>query len=79
LRIVASAGKHGVAEDDILHAVAHPLRTYTDQGDFSLVIVIGPARNVIVVEVGAVMRRTILGWSMRSLPGASTGPEPRER
>ena len=54
MRIVASARKHGLAAEDILHAVAHPLRTYTDQGDFGLVMVIGPARNGIVIEVGVV-------------------------
>ena len=54
MRIVASARKHGVADDDILHAVAHPLRTYTDQGDFGLVMVIGPARSGVVLEVGLV-------------------------
>ena len=39
------ARQRGVAEDGVLHAVAHPLRTCTDQGDFSLVMVIGPAQR----------------------------------
>ena len=55
MRIVASARKHGVADEDILHAVAHPLRTCTDQGDFDLVMVVGPARSgVVLIEVGVV-------------------------
>ncbi len=54
MRIAASARKHGVAAADILHAVAHPLRTFTDQGDLSLVMVVGPARNGVILEVGLV-------------------------
>lgn len=54
MRIAASARKHGVADADILHAVAHPLRAFTDQGDLSLVMVIGPARNGVVLEIGLV-------------------------
>lgn len=54
MRIAASARKHGVADADIVHAVTHPLRTFTDQGDLSLVMVIGPARNGVVLEVGVV-------------------------
>lgn len=54
MRVAASAHKHGVADQDIRHALAHPLRTFTDQGDDSLVMVIGTARNGQVLEVGLV-------------------------
>jgi len=54
VRVAVSARKHGVADADILHAVAHPLRTFTDQGDLGVVMVIGPARNGVVLEVGLV-------------------------
>lgn len=48
--IIASARKHGVADDDILHAFNHPLR-YEDL-DEGFVMVIGPTRSVHLIEVG---------------------------
>lgn len=54
MRVAASAHRHGVADPDIRHALAHPLRTFTDQGDVSVVMVIGTARNGQVLEVGLV-------------------------
>lgn len=54
MRVAASVPEHGVADTDILHAVAHPLRTLNDQGDLSSVMVVGPARNGVILEVGLV-------------------------
>ena len=48
--IIASARKHGIADDDILHAFNHPLR-YEDLDD-ALVMIIGPTRTAHLIEVG---------------------------
>jgi hypothetical protein len=48
--IIASARKHGTADDDILHAFNHPLR-YEDLDD-GLVMIIGPTRSAHLIEVG---------------------------
>ena len=48
--IIASARKHGVADDDIVHAFDHPIR-YEDLGD-GFVMIIGPTRSAQLIEVG---------------------------
>ncbi len=50
--IIASARKHGVADDDILHAFNHPLR-YEDL-DEGFVMIIGPGRSAQLIEVGLI-------------------------
>jgi hypothetical protein len=48
--IAPSARKHGVDDEDILHAYANPIRFYdVDEG-----MVIGPDRSAQMVEVGVV-------------------------
>ncbi len=47
--IIASARKHGMA-DDILHAFNHPLR-YEDLDD-GFVMIIGPTRSANLIDVG---------------------------
>jgi hypothetical protein len=54
MRITASAKRHGVPDADILHALANPLRDYTSQGDHAVTMIIGPARDGLVLEVGVV-------------------------
>jgi hypothetical protein len=51
--ILATARRHGVADDDILHALRHAVFDYPNQGDHELTMAVGPARNgVTMVEVG---------------------------
>ena len=50
--IIDSARKHGVADEDILHAFNHPMR-YQDL-DEGFVLVIGPTRSGQLIELGLV-------------------------
>jgi hypothetical protein len=51
--ILPTAYKHGIAEDDMLHAYRVAFRSEPDQGDHSLTMLIGMARNgVTVLEIG---------------------------
>ena len=54
VRIVSTARKHGIADADVPHALRHPLRDYPDQGTHKLTLVIGPARDGSILEVGIV-------------------------
>lgn len=47
--IIASARKHGLHDDDILHAYSHPVRVL--QLD-DLVMLIGPSRTGQLLEIG---------------------------
>jgi len=47
--ILASARKHGVADDDMLHAYHHPIRVFERQG---LVMLIGADRSGRLLEIG---------------------------
>ena len=51
-RITNSALRHGIAPDDIRHAVAHPLLVFDLQE--GLVMVIGAGRSAVLLEVGIV-------------------------
>ena len=48
--IVDSARKHGIADEDILHAFNHPV-SYEDLDD-GFVMIIGPTRSAQIVELG---------------------------
>jgi hypothetical protein len=48
--IVASARKHGVADADMLHALRNHVRAYAEDEGFTMVI--GPARDARMLEVG---------------------------
>ena len=48
--ITASARKHGIADEDMLHAFNHPI-SYEDL-DEGLVMIIGPARSARLIELG---------------------------
>lgn len=50
--IAASARKHGVSDDDMLHAYAHPLRVFELDEGFTMVV--GASRAAIVYEIGVV-------------------------
>lgn len=47
--ILASARKHGIADDDILHAYRHPIRLF-DLDDLTMLI--GPDRAAGLLEIG---------------------------
>ena len=49
--IVASARKHGITDDDMLHAYRHPIRVF-DLDDLDMLIGAGSAGRVL--EVGVV-------------------------
>lgn len=48
--VIASARKHGIDDDDILHAFNHPVR-YEDLDD-GFVMIIGATRSAQLVEIG---------------------------
>lgn len=47
--ILASARKHGVADDDILHAYRNPIRVF-DLDDLTMLI--GPDQSARLLEIG---------------------------
>lgn len=51
--IVNSARKHGIPDDDMLHAFDHPVPSW--ELDDGLTMLIGPARDAQLLEVGAVV------------------------
>ena len=53
LVILASARRHGVADEDMLHALRNTFDAFTKQGQYDLTIYVGLARDeVTVLEVG---------------------------
>ncbi len=54
--IAASARKHGVSDEDMIHAYAHPIRIF--DLDDGLTMVIGANRAAIIFEVGVVEGKT---------------------
>lgn len=50
--ITDSAHKHGVTDDDMLHAFNHPI-SYEDL-DEGLVMIIGPTRSAHLIELGII-------------------------
>jgi hypothetical protein len=56
IKILATARRHRVADEDILHALRNAVFDYPNQGDHELTMAIGPARNgVTMLEVGYLM------------------------
>ena len=47
--ILASARKHGIADDDMLHAYRNPIRVF-DLDDLTMLI--GPDRSARLLEIG---------------------------
>jgi len=47
-----SARKHGVQDDDMLHAYDHPIRVFDLDEGFTLII--GPSQSAQVLEIGVV-------------------------
>ena len=53
LVVLDSARQHGVADEDMLHALRNTMASYPNQGDWDLTIAVGPARNgVTMLEIG---------------------------
>lgn len=52
LIIAQSARRHGVSDEDIRHAYAHPIRIFDLDEGFTMVI--GANRAVIIYEIGVV-------------------------
>jgi hypothetical protein len=53
IEILATARKHRVADEDILHALRNAVFDYPNHGDHELTMAVGPARNgVTMLEVG---------------------------
>lgn len=50
--IADSARKHGVADDDMLHAYDNPVRVFELEEEFTLII--GPSRAAALLELGVV-------------------------
>jgi hypothetical protein len=54
--ILASARKHGVADEDMMHAYHHPIRVFETR---SLVMLIGADRSGRLLEIGVASAE---GW-----------------
>jgi hypothetical protein len=52
LIIAPSARKHGVSDDDIRHAYAHPIRIFDLDEGFTMLI--GANRAAIILEIGVI-------------------------
>lgn len=50
--IANSARKHGVSDEDILHAYAHPIRIFDLDDEFTMII--GANRAAIIYEIGVI-------------------------
>ena len=50
--VADSAHKHGVGDDDMLHAYDHPIRVFDLDDGFTLII--GPAQDATLLEIGVV-------------------------
>lgn len=50
MRIAADARKHGIDDEDILHAIRN--RMFQAVGNEDLAMFIGPARNAALLEIG---------------------------
>ena len=62
MRIAKSARKHGVADEDIQHALKHALRIVDDDDDDDdddeISMVLGPSRSAELLEVGVLNLET---------------------
>ncbi len=55
--IADSARKHGVTDEDMLHAYRNPIRLFELEEGFAMII--GASRTAIVLEVGVVQGGTV--------------------
>lgn len=50
--ILASAGRHGVVDGDVLHAYRNAVRVYEQDDDVTMIV--GPGRDGSLLEIGIV-------------------------
>ena len=50
MRIGEPARRHGIEDEDVWHAIRHMMRTVSESDD--LIMVIGPARDGMPLEIG---------------------------
>lgn len=60
--IADSARRHGVADDDMLHALRNPLRVFDFDDDFTMTV--GADRSGNLLEVGVVAGGTLVVHAM---------------
>ena len=63
--ILDSARKHGISDEDMLHAFRNPIDAF--QLDNDLVMLVGPSRTAVLLEVGIVggAPRVVIVHAMR--------------
>lgn len=67
--ILPAAYRHGVDEADILHAYRNAYRSEQDQGDRSLTMLTGAARNgVTLLEIGVAVNEEGLPLIIHAMP-----------
>ncbi|HEY2719338.1 MAG TPA: hypothetical protein VGI52_06890 [Solirubrobacteraceae bacterium] len=69
MRIVQTARKHGIADDDMFHAVRNPIAQWQLDDDFTMRV--GPAHNGEPLEVGVLGIDTddpVIVHAMRTRP-----------
>lgn len=52
MRIAETARRHGVADEDMLHAVRNAMAEWEFEDEFTMLL--GPARNADLLEVGVI-------------------------
>jgi hypothetical protein len=65
--IVASARKHGIADDDMLHAYRNPVRVF-DVDDLTMLI--GPSQSGALLEIG-IGRAEGIDFIVHAMPARS--------
>ena len=69
MRVAQAARKHGVADEDMLHAVSNPIAQWRLDDDFMMRV--GPARDGDLLEVGVLGVDTddaVIVHAMRARP-----------
>jgi hypothetical protein len=75
VRIAQTARKHGITDDDMLHAVRNPIAQWHLDDDFTMRV--GPAHNGDLLEVGILGMDTddpVIVHAMRARPPIPTPP-----
>jgi hypothetical protein len=69
LRIAETARKHGIADEDMLHAVRNAMAEWEFEDDFTMLV--GPARNADLLEVGVIGIETDEAVIVHAMPARS--------
>jgi len=73
-----SARKHGVADQDILHAIDHALAIEDASEDPDRWLLLGPDTAGNLLEVVVMTTWSQSGWTLNSGASCSTAPRPTE-